>query len=75
MTYVKATYDGAGTDVSLFLLCTSCTMSYIFGSPPEGATIKSTVDMSFKTGTTVPVNFVSLEMSLDDSTDTLQRWT
>ena len=75
MTYVKASYDGAGSDDSLFLLCTTCTMSYIFGVPPEGDAIKSTDNMSFKTGTTVPVSFVSREMSLVDSTDTTVTWT
>ena len=69
MTYVKATWDGAGTDVPLFLLCTSCTMSYIFDSVPTGATVKSTANMTFKTGTTVPVSFVSRTMSLVDSTN------
>ena len=67
MTYVAATWDGAGTDVPLFLLCTSCAMSYIFGDPPVGATVKTIENMSFKSDTIVPVSFVSRTMSLKDS--------
>ena len=60
----------------LFLLCTSCHVSYIFAEVPDLGTIKKTVDMSFNgDASTVPVNFVSQQMSMYDADDNIISWT
>ena len=76
-TYVKAWWDDQNKDnVPLFLLCTSCRISYIFAEVPDLGTIKKTVNMSFNgDASTVPVNFVSQQMSMYDVDDNIISWT
>ena len=76
-TYVKAWWDDQNKDnVPLFLLCTSCRISYIFGEVPDMAGSTKTVNMSFnKDASTVPVNFVSQQMSMYDVDDNIISWT
>ena len=49
-TYVRATrnYNADDPPLEQFNLCTTCTISYIFGVPDDYAKIKSTEKMSFK---------------------------
>ena len=54
-------------DLKQFLLCTSCTISYILGEVPAGST--PTTEMMAFTGTeaNVPVNFVNMDLSITTS--------
>ena len=66
MTYLKATRDYGALDeppLENFLLCTSCTISYIFGTLDDFMSIKSTEMMSFKHGSDpIPVQFVNIDL-------------
>ena len=68
MTYVRATRDYGTGDVApleQFLLCTSCTISYIFGKLDGFERIKDTEMMSFKHGAeAIPVQFVNVDLQL-----------
>ena len=62
---MKATIDyGQGGEVAQFLLCTSCTISYVFGLPGDfSAATGKTEQMTFKEGAEpVPVTFVSQDL-------------
>jgi len=56
-----------------FLLCTSCTISYIIGDVPEGVT-PTTVNMAFISDgeKNVPVNFVPLSLSISSEVDEVE---
>lgn len=46
-----------------FLLCTSCTISYIFGTLDDFEVVKSTEMMKFNGGSDpIPVRFVSVDL-------------
>ena len=47
-----------------FLLCNTCTMSYIFGTLDDFEVIKRTEMIEFKSGSgnKVPVNFVNVDL-------------
>ena len=77
-TYVNATIDyGQGEDkkpLELFLLCTTCTISYIFGNPDDFSLFEcsGTEDMVFKEGgKNVTVEFCNTSLTLTsvNSTD------
>ena len=51
MTYLKVTRDyngGSAVELEHFLLCNTCTMSYIFGVLDDFETVKETDMMRFK---------------------------
>ena len=75
-TYVRLTRDYDESEegkLEQFLLCTSCTISYIFGANDSFYGDGETVDMQFKTGAEkVPVKFTdtNLQLYLDDDAKT-----
>ena len=77
-TYVKLTKDFGESDeaegaLEQFLLCTSCTISYIFGKKDELSTGGTTEQMIFKTGSEpVPVTFVDTNLQLYEDDDPLK---
>ena len=80
LTYVKVDYEEyPETVLQKFLLCTSCTISYIKGIAPTGATKISTdpVSMIFKEGLeAVPVDFynMKLQMISNDEVPVTYSW-
>lgn len=82
-TYVRVTrnYNADDPPLEQFLLCTSCTISYIFGEPDDYAEIKSTEKMSFKKdkngkGTPVECQFATVDLQLyeDNDEQTPHNW-
>ena len=74
MTYVRATLDYGQSkkyaELEQFLLCTSCTISYMFGKLDDFMGIKATEMMSFKHGAdSIPVNFVNVDLQLYENDD------
>lgn len=65
-TYINLTRtldDGTIDTYPEFLLCTSCTVSFVFVEQ-FSETAKTTLDMSFNGGTTtIPVNFVNVNLT------------
>ena len=61
-----------------FLLCNTCTISYIFGTLDDFETIKRTEMIEFKKGSgeKVPVNFVNVDLQIygNDAEETPYNW-
>ena len=78
-TYLDVEDASDPTNVlSKFLLCTSCTISYIIGDMPEGSVPTATVNMGFPASATeknVEVNFVEMNLSLTDEDEVEYEWT
>jgi len=73
LSYVKLTKDfDPNQPLEQFLLCTSCTISYIFGTTPDGFSESvATEEMTFGYGlspVTVDFFFVNLQMYAEDGT-------
>ncbi len=52
------------------MLCTTCTISYIFGKLDDLQTVQSTEFMSFKHGSDpIPVQFVNVDLQLYEDDD------
>jgi len=67
----------SGLDVQLtqFLVCTTCSISYIFADPSV-ETVVSTASMTFKAGAPpVEVNFVAVTMAMATIDNTRVTWT
>lgn len=57
-------------------MCTTCTISYIFGEPPAsaGAAVSSDL-MVFKTdGLTVKVDFYNVNLKIESTPETVSTW-
>ena len=62
----------SGTFSGSYLLCSSCTISYTFGTAPAGATpVESDVDIIFRKNqmTPIPVSFYEVELSIQSFSD------
>ena len=82
-TYVKVTMDNSqGQDMELFLLCTTCTISYIFGKPDDFGSMEpnGVETMVFKEGGgEVQVEFYTVTLTLTsvnttDNSETPYSW-
>jgi len=78
-THVKVIKDQDPTiPLEQFLLCTSCTISYIFGDYDDFASPKSTQKVQFKKGGgEVTINFIETNLSMvaNDKDETMYNWT
>ena len=82
-TYLNVTMGDDKKDLELFLLCTTCTISYMFGKPEDFTGIKlvDSSNMVFKSdGEEVKVDFYSAELTVtavnpEDSSETPYKWT
>jgi hypothetical protein len=77
-TYAKVTRDfDEGPHLEKFLLCTSCTVSYIFGKLDDLDTVVNSEMMEFENGKgKIPVDFVNVNLQLyaDDDAQTPYSW-
>ena len=78
-TYARITRNyGDETPLEQFLLCTSCTISYIFGKPDDWAKIQATETMSFRSDGSYPVEVifatVNLQLYEDNDEQTPHNW-
>ena len=77
-TYAKVTRDfDEGPKLEQFLLCTSCTVSYIFGTIDDLDTVVKSQEMEFTEGVgPIPVNFITVNLQLyaQDDAETPYSW-
>ena len=77
--FITVTDATTGTEIDKkFLLCTSCTISYIIGDVPSGQTVVSSTNMAFieNGDKNVQVDFVSMDLSLTSlEAGTTYSWT
>lgn len=77
-TYAKVTRDfDEGPKLEQFLLCTSCTVSYIFGTIDDLDTVVKSQEMQFAEGyDPIPVNFINVNLQLyaNDDAETPYSW-
>lgn len=85
-TYANVTIDygqgNVGKPLELFLLCTTCTISYVFGKPDDFASITyvNSEKMVFKSGgEEVVVDFYTTELTMNavnmtDNSETPYAW-
>ena len=71
---ISRSQSGVSTELTRFLVCTSCTVSYIFASI-DGETVESTASMTFTDdGSAVEVNFVNVDLEMTGIDGNTYSW-